>query len=160
MPKTARYSIDTSSLIAAWFERYPIRHFGPFWQRMEHALDHGLIVVGREVYSEVKRKDDDLFAWLKNHNTSVVEIDNATQQHARTIMTAYPSWSTSGKKSGADPWVIALAMAHNPKLTVITEEGRDGNVKRPKIPFVCEQPEIQLVCLNIVGLIREEDWIF
>lgn len=28
------YCIDTSSLIAAWQERYPIENFPPFWGKM------------------------------------------------------------------------------------------------------------------------------
>jgi hypothetical protein len=38
------YCIDTSSLIAAWQERYPLENFPSFW----HKLD-GLITDGRLV---------------------------------------------------------------------------------------------------------------
>ena len=156
-----RYSIDTSSLIAAWRERYPVRHFAPFWGKLETLLLDVIVVVSKEVFNEVERKDEELFDWLKQRSESVIEIDDAIQPHVSLIMTNYPKLAdTRTGKFGADPWVIALSMTSSPKLTVITEEGKDGTAKRPKIPFVCEQTEIQVPCTNLLGLIQAEDWIF
>jgi Domain of unknown function (DUF4411) len=37
------YCIDTSSLIAAWEERYPIEHFPNFWKLFEGAIHGGKV---------------------------------------------------------------------------------------------------------------------
>lgn len=158
---TSKYSMDTSSLIAAWSERYPLRHFAPFWNRMEEALQSNLILLSREVYLEVGRKDEDLFEWLKGTGIEPIEIDAAVMIEVRAIMTNYPKLvDTRTGKSGVDPFVIALARTCDPKLIVVTEEGLGGNRDRPKIPFVCDQADIQVGCINLLGLIRAEDWRF
>jgi hypothetical protein len=41
---TVVYCIDTSSLIAAWQERYPIENFPPFWAKVEALIDAGLSI--------------------------------------------------------------------------------------------------------------------
>jgi hypothetical protein len=157
----AKYSMDTSSLVAAWAERYPIRHFAPFWTRLETSLKSGLILVSREVYLEVGRKDEELFDWIKDTGVDPIEIDERVISEVQLIMANYPKLvDTRTGKSGVDPFVIALARAQSPRLTVITEESRGGNRERPKIPFVCEQADIGVECANLLGLIRVEDWRF
>jgi hypothetical protein len=49
------YSIDTSTLVAAWLERYPPDVFPGFWKAMELAVNSGDIVASTEVLREVKR---------------------------------------------------------------------------------------------------------
>ena len=41
-----------------------------------------------------------------------------------------------GKRSGGDPFVIALAMVKSG--TVVTEEKPAGNIAKPRIPDVCD----------------------
>jgi Domain of unknown function (DUF4411) len=158
---TAKYSIDTSSLIAGWAERYPPRHFAPFWASMEQAITSGLILISREVIGDIKRKDDDLHKWLKGLPFKSVEIDDPVQAHVTNIMAQYPKLvDTRTGKSGSDPFVIALAMANDPKLTVVTEENRGGSINKPRIPFVCDQLDVSVLCINLLGLIKAEDWRF
>ena len=40
------------------------------------------------------------------------------------------------KRSGVDPFVIALAMVNQD--TVVTEENATGNIAKPRIPDVCD----------------------
>ena len=156
-----KYSIDTSSLIAAWAERYPERHFAPFWKRMETAFKSGLILMSREVFREIERKDEDLLGWIKNCGVEAIEIGAEVMAEVKVIMANYPKLvDTRTGKSGADPFVIALARSNSPKLTVVTEEARGGTKDRPKIPFVCEQSDIAVSCTNLLGLIKAEDWRF
>jgi Domain of unknown function (DUF4411) len=55
-------------------------------------------------------------------------------------MTAYPRLvDTSKGRSGADPFVIALAAAANPIMTVVTEE----HPGKTKIPDVCKKEGIK-----------------
>ncbi len=43
------YCVDTSSLIAAWQERYPIENFPKFWDRMGGLIEDGRLVSPIEV---------------------------------------------------------------------------------------------------------------
>ena len=53
---------------------------------------------------------------------NVVEIDDTLQTHLVRIMTDYPRLvDTAKNRSGADPFVIALAATTDPKMVVVTE---------------------------------------
>ena len=73
------------------------------------------------------------------------------------IMGLYPKLvDTSKGKSGADPFVIALARSQTPHLTVITEE-KGGSQKKPKIPYVCREEGIRSI--SLLELIVEQKWV-
>ena len=55
-------------------------------------------------------------------------------------------------RSGADPFVIALAATTNPTMTVVTEE-QPG---KTKIPDVCKAEKIE--CIGLADLIERENW--
>ncbi|KAF0110312.1 MAG: hypothetical protein FD149_2670 [Rhodospirillaceae bacterium] len=57
-------------------------------------------------------------------------------------------------RSGADPFVIALAASTNPVMTVVTEE-HPGKVR---IPDVCRDERIP--CIDLADLIEQENWQF
>jgi hypothetical protein len=61
---------------------------------------------------------------------------------------------TSKGRSGADPFVIALAAAANPIMTVVTEE----HPGKTKIPDVCKKEGIKFC--NLADLIEQEGWKF
>ena len=112
-----------------------------------------------EVFHELKKKDDDVFAWAKvRKDTLFREIDDDVQDEVVRIMQLYPKLVDTGKgKSGGDPFVIAQALAARPNLVVITQEA-GGSADKPKIPFVCDQEGIRHI--NLLTLIEEEDWSF
>ncbi len=86
------------------------------------------------------------------------EIDDDVQDAVVRVMRAYPKLVDTGKgKSGADPFVIAQALAARPRLVVITQEA-GGSAEKPKIPFVCDQEGIRHI--ELLTLIEEEDWSF
>lgn len=151
-----RYSIDTSSLIAAWAERYPIDVFPTFWQRLGQLIESGLLAASIEVLRELKRKAPDLHDWIKDRAELFVEIDDECQQHVAALMAKYPKFvdERTGKSAG-DPFVIAVAIGENKQLKVVTEE-IGGTLDRPKIPNVCRLENIE--CINLLQLIRELGW--
>lgn len=149
------YCIDTSALIAAWSERYPIRNFPRVWEHIDGLIKSGRLVAPEEVRLEVKKKGDGLFTWINARRMMFVDLEPPIQQRAKDILREYP-WllKNTPDKSPADPFVIALAVER--KLVVITEEA-PGNAKRPQIPFVCAASNIQ--CTNVLGLLAEEGWV-
>lgn len=158
-PAPTIYSIDSSALIHGWRRAYPPKNFAPLWERLGELIQRGRLLASVEVFNELERKDDDLFAWCKERREAFcVEIDDAIQEHLAHIMGTYPRLvDTSKGRSGGDPFVIALARVHTPALTVITEENPGGATK-PKIPDVCQAEDIRWI--RLVQLIQEMDWRF
>jgi len=149
------YCIDTSSLISAWSERYPIKNFPGFWKQFEKLIDDGRLVSPEEVRHEIIKKTEGLDVWVKQHRNMFVALDTDMQLTVRDILAEFPLLTKNlpGRNS-ADPFVITLAKMKN--YTAVTEEGL-GSINRPRIPFVCEHYKIK--CINILGLIKQEDWV-
>ncbi len=153
------YCIDSSSLIHASERAYPPRRFPRLWEAIENLVEAGRLIVSIEVYRELERKNDEVFAWAKDRKDALCrEIDDGVQAHVVRLMRSYPRLVDTRKgKSGGDPFVLAQALAANPHLVVVTEE-KGGSANSPKIPFVCAQEE--LLCINLLALIDAEDWRF
>ncbi|MGD9739705.1 MAG: DUF4411 family protein [Bauldia sp.] len=158
MPSAKVYCIDSSSLIHAWRRAYPPHRFAPVWQAIEGLIDDGRLRSSIEVFNELGRKDDDIFAWAKARKDAFLEIDDGVQDQVVRIMAVYPRLVDTVKgRSGADPFVIAQAMVGQPAMTVVTQEGAGGE-KSPKIPYVCQREGLRSI--NLLELIEEEDWTF
>jgi hypothetical protein len=151
------YSIDTSALVHGWVRAYPpgIPMFRPVWDRLSALIEEGRLRASIEVRREITKKDDDLANWCEAHPNFFVDIeDDAIQEKVGALLGKYPRLVDTRKgRSGADPFVIALAQMHNPPLTVVTEE-RGGTADKPHIPYVCQEEDIR--CINLLGLITEQ----
>lgn len=117
------------------------------------------MVASIEVYHELEKKDDDVFAWAKERKDAMFrDIDAGVQAQVVRLMQIYPKLVDTGKgKSGGDPFVIAQALAADPHFTVVTQEA-GGTENGPKIPFVCGQEGVRHI--DLLTLIDEEDWSF
>ena len=126
-----KYSIDTSALLHGWVRAYPPSVFPALWECLAELIENGRLLASKEVLNELKRKDDDVFKWCSDREKMFVEIDDEIQDHMAYLMGNYEKLvDTSKGKSGADPFVIALAITHNPTLTVVSEE-KGGSAKNP-----------------------------
>ena len=150
------YSIDSSALIHGWRRAYRPKNFGFVWDRIDLLIHEGRLKASVEIFNELEKKDDELFAWCKERREAlVVEIDNVCQMEMIRIMTAYPRLVDTVKgRSGGDPFVIALAATSRPPMTVVTEE----NPGRQRIPDVCSAENIPH--LKLADMIEQEDWQF
>lgn len=160
MPKAGPlYSFDTSSLIHAWRRAYPPHRFAPVWNAFDALIDDGRMLASIEVFHELKKKDDDVYAWAKDRKEALFrEIDDDVQSEVVRLMATYPRLvDTKTGKSGGDPFVLAQALAGAPPLTIVSEEA-GGSEKSPKIPYVCQQEGLRVI--NLLTLIEEEDWTF
>lgn len=147
------YSVDSSALIHAWAEAYPIDIFGPLWDFFSERATAGVLVASREVLLEIEVKDDGLSKWAKGVDM-FREIDDPVQDKVAELMAKYPKLvDERTSKSAGDPWVIGLASAHG--LCVVTQE-KGGTLTKPKIPSVCSAERIR--CINTLTLIRELGW--
>jgi hypothetical protein len=150
------YSIDSSALIHGWRRVYRPKNFGYVWERFAGLAEEGRLRSSIEVYNELEKKDDELFKWCKERKAKMfVEIDDATQNHVARIMANYPRLVDTVKgRSGADPFVIALAATMNPFMVVVTEESPG----KTRIPDVCADEKIE--CCGLADMIEREDWKF
>ncbi len=152
-----RYSIDTSALLEAWRRQYPPDVIPALWDGLDNLIRSGDLKATEEVLHELERKDDDVFQWARSRRALFVEIDAPIQTAVQAILRDHRKLlDTRKSRSGADSFVIALAQLNN--ATVVTNERMTGSADRPNIPDVCGALRIR--CINILGLIREQGWVF
>ena len=154
------YSLDTSALIAAFHERYPIENFPSLWCKIEAFIKNGRLKMSQIVFDEAMR-DTEIKQWCDENQLKPdfqVTIDESVQEQVSEVLSEFPRLVDSRTgKSGADPWVVALALTIE-SCVVVTEENRTYSENRPKIPDACDHFDLQ--CLKIVDLIEKENWIF
>lgn len=154
------YSLDTSSLIDAYRFLYPMENFPALWQELEKLIRDDRLKMSEFVFAEAMQ-DKVLDEWCREKSLKPyleLKIDDSDQQEVRKILSRYPGMLNIKKgTSGADPWVIALAMKFQNSV-VVTEEKSTGNLQHPRIPDVCKVSNIE--CVTIAGVVKKENWIF
>lgn len=148
-----RFVWDTSALVAAWDERYPIDVIPALWDRLAVSIAAGEMVAPEEVARELEKRSKDLLAFLKPHERFFVPTDAVVLGRVAGILERHPRLVMERKRAyAADPFVIATAAILS--AAVITEEGR-GSVGRPKIPDVCDAHGIEhhplLAAIRLMG---------
>jgi len=110
-----------------------------------------------EVRFELDAVDDELRRWAASQSGLFVPLDKEQTDEATRIQTDFEDLvDYRANKSGADPFVIALARVRG--YTIVTLERMAGPGERPRIPNVCDYYSIPYV--NIIGLMRQEGWRF
>jgi len=155
MTSTTVYSIDSSALIHAWNRAYRPRNFPTFWRLLDDLIEEGRLKASIEVLEELKKKDDEVYAWAKaRKETMFVDLDDSTQDAVIDLMNRYPRLVDTVKgRSGGDPFVIALSAAATPKMVVVSQED-SGKVR---IPDVCYGEGIKAI--KLADLIEAESWV-
>jgi hypothetical protein len=150
------YCIDTSSLIAAWQERYPIENFPAFWRKMEDLINAKRLLSPIEVLNEMQKRSDELHAWLKARGEMFRELEDEIQIEAANVLAQFPRLVGQRKlRTSADPFVIALARVAG--LKIVTDEKPTGSLDRPNIPDVCAA--MGMSCVGLLELIKAEKWV-
>ena len=151
------YSVDTSSILDAWRRYYPPDIFPALWTNLDQLIASGSLRATDEVRIELERKVDEVLAWAAGRVGFFVELDNRIQRTVTNILSRHPKLlDTRSNRSGADPFVIALAQIEN--CAVVTGERLTNSLARPNIPDVCR--DLGIRSLNILELIREQNWHF
>lgn len=152
-----KYSVDTSAIIEGWIRDFPPDVAPHAWIQIEESIDDGVLVASEEVLIELEKKHDKVYEWACQRKHMFVPTDEKIQEAVKSILRNHKKLiDTRKNRSGADPFVIALAVVK--RLIVVTAENPSGNPEKPKIPNVCEALGIRW--LNMVGLFREEGWHF
>jgi hypothetical protein len=151
------YCIDTSALVDGWTRYYPPDVFPQLWTKLEALVNDKRVVAPDEVLRELSKKEDDLFKWAKKNDTLFLPLDSAIQAATQDILAVFPRLVDSERdRSTADPFVIAVARVHT--YCVVTGEKNSGNLKRPKIPNVCDHFNVRYI--NMLQFMREQRWQF
>lgn len=155
MPSAAsgtKYVLDTSAF-ATLRRVYPADVFPAVWALLDRLADEHAVVAPELVFAELAIIDDDASKWAKSHKGVFVPTDRDIQLEVRNIVGAHPSLvDLKKKKSGADPFVIALGSMR--KVPVVSEEKPSGGPQKMKIPDVCRA--IKLECITVLEMLRRE----
>lgn len=159
MPQTRLaegYCIDTCALIDLWRRYYPPDVFETLWQDVEKLVLDRKLVAPEQVYEEIKKQDDELQDWAKEHKMMFESLTKDQLTTVRKILGEYPELVDEEKTSEeADPFLIAQAKCRD--WTVITSEQSSSHPNSPpKIPDVCEDFDIE--CYDLIQFFREEGW--
>lgn len=160
IPRTARYSLDTSALITGWVRNYPPDVFAPVWEHMDTLIHDGVVIASLEVLNELEKQDDDLFHWCRARaDGCFIDLIEELQDAVTALVGKYPKLVATGRNK-ADPFVIALATLGKPTpLIIVTEEGPfTGSAKKPNIPFICNNEG--LTSQPLISLLRDTAFRF
>jgi len=150
------YCVDTSSLIAAWQELYPIENFPSFWTKFDALIQNERVISPVEVFREIGKRSDELQKWLKPRNSMFRELEQEIQIEAAQVLTKFPRLVGERKlRTSADPFVIGLARVEGLKL--VTDEKATGSASRPNIPDVCIH--FGVTTMSVLDLIKIEKWV-
>ncbi len=148
-----KWCFDTSALIEPWVRLYPPDIFGPVWDKLADLVDAGIIAAPTDVLLELEKQKDDLHDWAKSVPRLFVEPDRPVMEAFADIVNTFPNFmKVNSTKSGADPFVVAMAEVHG--LPVVTYETMAKQEAAPKIPNVCAARGIQVA--QLVDVLRSE----
>ncbi|BBZ51775.1 DUF4411 family protein [Mycobacterium heidelbergense] len=149
------YSFDTSVIINGRRDLFRPTVFRELWTLVEDAITAGEVRSVDEVRRELAKRDDAAKQWADAQSDLFCPLDLPIQQSAIQILRLHPDLvKQGGQRSGADPFVIALAMANKGK--VVSQETASGNIDKPRIPDVCNA--IGVPCLTLMDYIEEQGW--
>jgi hypothetical protein len=149
------YSIDTSGILRGWRRSYPPSIFRTLWDDIALLISEGELRATDRVKAELKRKDDEVLEWCNGQAGFFLPLDDAIQVAASKVIESHPRLLDNRPgRSGADPFVIALAEIHG--CTVVTDEAATNSTKRPNIPDVCV--DLKIRCISLLELFTECGW--
>lgn len=145
------FCLDTSAFIDAWERYYSRDVFPSLWEKMDGLMVAGTVVASIEVYKEMEKKSDGVITWAAPHKRLFVDSDDEVLASVSQIMKDFPAGFVDPRRarSGADPFVIAVARLRG--AAVVTAE-KPGKKREIKIPDVCRHYDIP--CFAILEMFR------
>ena len=147
MSRQSGYVIDTNIIIDG-DRHYPSDVFPHFWNSIETLVAESRLLCPEEVLAELEEGSDDLPEWVKSVSGMLISPSDESISIVAEITAKHSNW-ISNSDNWADPWVIAEADLLG--WIVVTQEKR-------MIPKVCQERNV--ICTNVLGMIRREGWRF
>jgi hypothetical protein len=149
------YSFDTSAIINGRRDIFIPETFGPVWEAIERMIAHGQVRAVDEVKRELAKKSDEATRWAKRCTGLFVPLTREVQLSTKAVLAKHPRLlgTGGGPRNGADPFVIALALAS--EGTVVTQE-TPRNINKPRIPDVCE--DMGIPWMTLPEFVNAQGW--
>ena len=143
------YLIDSSVVMTAHNNYYPLGVVPEFWAWLLHQAGAGIIKMPLEMYEEVKdggtdTEKDALYEWIRDpdHREALVLKESADVGLVQTVMNVgYASDLNDAEveQLGRDPFIVAYALPGSGQRVVVTTEVSKPKRKRQNrhLPDVC-----------------------
>ncbi|MGH8731853.1 MAG: DUF4411 family protein [Burkholderiales bacterium] len=156
------YSLDTSFFMDWQARSYPLDLFASLEKKIEALIASGTCAAVQLVKEEIDAVGTPgLRAWAANQAGLFRPLSPEIQIEAAAIEASYPElMDLKGLNESADAYVIALAKLKSG--IVVSQETSVQEKHRPRrsyfIPDVCR--DLGLPCINLLGMMRREKWVF
>lgn len=140
-----KHLLDSNTLIEAKNRYYNMNFCPAFWDWISVKNQSSEVLSISMVLDELKKGKDELADWVKDRPEFFIGVEDDDTQASFAIVAQALAGEAHKMKAGAldeflagaDPWLIAKAMATG--ANVVTHEKLDYNIKRKfLIPNVCE----------------------
>ncbi len=150
--------IDANCFIDARNRYYGFDICPGYWDWLKQQNSAGRIFSVDQIYKEIIGGPDDLAQWGKQVKSNFFLTQNGASIDAYKkivvwVNANYVQAEQSIFLAGADPFLIAYALAHN--FTVVTLERGGQGAKKVKIPDVCRQFNVE--CIDPFEMMRREN---
>lgn len=160
-----KYCIDTNIFLDFWNTddpnlRLPIDLHRSKWQFLVDSVERGEILAPTEIRDElVRNNSNELLEWVQSHSDMFIDclgIDGF-EDSLSIVVNAYPAYTAERGDLGDS---ILIAMAKSLGLIVLSAEYRvtPHSPNKPKIPNVCDDPRIDVNCVNFSQFLRNENY--
>lgn len=146
-----RYLLDTNVFVQAKNLYYRRSICPGFWDWLDTALENQFGTIDR-VRDETLKGNDDVSRWFKERKgaswiakTNGEATQLAFQKVVTWVTTSAPALPTANSNflSGADPWLVAHAMATN--ATVVSLEVSKNSPNKVSVPDACAEFGVKVI---------------
>ncbi len=146
-----KYLLDANTFIEAKNRYYGMAICPAYWQWLLNSNEQHQVCSIDFVKDELIHGGDELSDWVKDHqHIFLPESDEATQKSFQSVVAYVMSMTEMNNGTheeflrGADPWLIAKAMATG--ATIVTHESyKKGIKKKILIPNVCKKLGVEYI---------------
>lgn len=160
MSKAIRYLLDADSFIRSKREHYAFDFCPAYWESLLRGFEQGRLLSIRPVRKELGRGRDALAKWVREELPDAF-FASVSDEHVRDAYSrvlawaeAHPQYSRAAKQAfaaGADPWLIAFALANQCDL-VTYEVSQPTSKALVKLPDAARN--FQVDCLPPYVMLR------
>ena len=153
MSKPPQFLLDADSFIRSKREHYAFDFCPAYWDALLRAFQQGRLLSIQPVRTELLRGKDALADWVKNKPPheffASVEVEEVVEAYTRVIAWAehHDQYLRAAKQrfaAGADPWLIAFALA-NRCVLVSYEVSQPTSKALIKLPDAARRFKVECV---------------
>lgn len=139
------YLLDANTLIEAKNRYYRMAVCPAYWSWIQRSQGAGVVASIDLVAEELKRGNDELATWAKGQTDLFLPVSDDDTQQSFGAVAQQVAAEAAGMKAGAldeflagaDPWLIAKAMALKDAVVVTHEQFNLQMRRKFSIPNVC-----------------------